>query len=118
MKRFWLAVPLVLALVATACTSSGGGSDNGGNSNGKINLVMWMGYTPPPPENQSFEYLSIKRMVDEFEKQNPNISIELQYVNSDNALTKAQVALNGGEAPDISYQYGTNMPQLASSPQL
>jgi multiple sugar transport system substrate-binding protein len=116
MKRIWLAVPLVLMLVATACTSSGGG-DNG-SDNGKINLVMWMGYTPPPPENQSFEYLSIKRMVDEFETQNPNITIELQYVNSDNALTKAQVALKGGEQPDISYQYGTNMPQLAQAPQL
>jgi multiple sugar transport system substrate-binding protein len=77
-----------------------------------------MGYTPPPPTNQSFEYLSIKRMVDDFEKQNPNISIDLQYVNSDYALQKVTVALQGNKAPDLSYQYGTNMPQLAQTPKV
>ena len=39
-------------------------------------------------------------------------------MNSDNALQKATVALQGGEQPDISYQYGTNMPQLAQAPKL
>ncbi len=118
MKRFWLALPLVLALVATACTGGGGGEGTATGSGGQIHLVMWMGYTPPPPANQSFEYLSIERMVKEFEKQNPNITIELQYVNSDYALQKATVAIQGNKQPDISYQYGTNMPQLAQSPKL
>jgi multiple sugar transport system substrate-binding protein len=123
MRRLWLALPIALLLFASACTN--GGSDNGGTTTpggsaaaGPVNLTMWIGYTPPPPENQSFEYLSIKRMVDEFNKQNPNISIDLQYVNSDYALQKATVALQGDKAPDISYQYGTNMPQLAQTPQL
>jgi multiple sugar transport system substrate-binding protein len=79
---------------------------------------MWVGYTPPPPEDQSAEYLSIQRMVTDFEAQNPDISIELQYVNSDNALQKATVAIQGGQQPDISYQYGTNMAQLAESPKI
>jgi multiple sugar transport system substrate-binding protein len=119
MKRWWLAAALVFALVAVACTGGGSQNDNGnGASGGPIHLVMWIGYTPPPPENESFEYLSIKRMVDEFEKQNPDITIELQYVNSDNALQKATVALQGNQQPDISYQYGTNMAQLATSPKL
>lgn len=122
MRRFWLVMPFVLALVAAACT---GGDDDGGttgatggSAGGQVNLVMWMGYTPPPPEADSLEYLSIERMVTEFEASHPNITIELQYVNSDNALQKATVALQGGEQPDISYQYGTNMPQLATSPML
>src|SRR5581483_6762172 len=102
--------PLALALAATACTGGGGGGTATG-SGGQIHLVMWMGYTPPPPANQSYEYLSIERMVKEFEKQNPNITIELQYVNSDYALQKATVAIQGNKQPDISYQYGTNMPQ-------
>ena len=79
---------------------------------------MWVGYTPPPPENESHEYLSIERMVTEFEADNPDITIELQYVNSDNALQKATVAIQGNKQPDISYQYGTNMPQLAQSPEI
>jgi multiple sugar transport system substrate-binding protein len=120
MKRWWLPVALVFAMVAVACTGGGdeNTSDNENGSAGPIHLVMWTGYTPPPPENESFEYLSIKRMVDEFEKENPNVTIELQYVNSDNALQKATVAIQGDQQPDISYQYGTNMAQLATSPKL
>src|SRR5574341_1032614 len=118
MKRWWVPVALVFALVAAACTGGGDENGNENGSGGPIHLVMWMGYTPPPPENESFEYLSIKRMVDEFEQQNPNITIELQYVNSDNALQKATVAIQGNQQPDISCQYGTNMAQLATSPAL
>ncbi|MGZ4131406.1 MAG: ABC transporter substrate-binding protein [Actinomycetota bacterium] len=123
MKRMWgLAALLAFALVAVACSSGSSTSSSSGSSSGSggapIHLVMWMGYTPPPPANQSFEYLSIDRMVKEFEAQNPNITIELQYVNSDYALQKATVALTGNQQPDISYQYGTNMPQLAQSPKL
>jgi multiple sugar transport system substrate-binding protein len=79
---------------------------------------MWIGYTPPPPVNTSQEYLSIQDMVKAFEKQHPNITIDLQYVNSDYALQKATVAIQGNKQPDISYQYGTNMPQLAQAPKL
>jgi multiple sugar transport system substrate-binding protein len=125
MRRTWkLAVPLVFVLVAMACTSGGdsssssSSSSSGSASGNPIDLVMWMGYTPPPPQNQSFEYLSIERMVNEFEAANPNVKIELQYVNSDYALQKATVAIQGNKQPDISYQYGTNMPQLAQSPKV
>src|SRR5205085_3987367 len=124
MRRFRLVLPVAVLLIAVACT--GGSSDNGSTggstgastSSGPVQLTMWMGYTPPPPTSQSFEYLSIKRMVDAYEKQNPNVTINLQYVNSDYALQKATVALQGDKAPDISYQDGTNMPQLAQTPQL
>ncbi|GIV00330.1 MAG: ABC transporter substrate-binding protein [Actinomycetota bacterium] len=122
MKRTWIAASAVLALLVAACTGGGGGTTGptGGTGGGgeEIHLVMWMGYTPPPPVEESLEYLSIERMVKEFEQAHPNITIELQYVNSDNALQKATVALQGNQQPDISYQYGTNMPQLATSPKL
>jgi multiple sugar transport system substrate-binding protein len=119
MKRSWRAVVFVLvfALVGAACT---GGKNNGssGSTGGKITLTMWMGYTPPPPVDQSAEYLSIQRMVKAFEQQNKDITIEVQYVNSDTALQKATVAIQGNQQPDISYQYGTNMAQLAQSPKI
>ena len=120
MKRSWrvTVVMLVFALVAAACTGGSGNDQNSDATAGPIHLTMWMGYTPPPPENQSFEYLSIERMVKEFEAQNPGVTIELQYVNSDNALQKATVAIQGNKQPDISYQYGTNMAQLAESPKI
>jgi multiple sugar transport system substrate-binding protein len=120
MKRSWrvTVVMLVFALVAAACTGGSGNDQNSDATAGPIRLTMWMGYTPPPPENQSFEYLSIERMVKEFEAENPGVTIELQYVNSDNALQKATVAIQGNKQPDISYQYGTNMAQLAESPKI
>ena len=122
-RRLWLTLPIVLAMVATACsnsTSSTSGASVGptGIPSGNVTLTMWMGYTPPPPVNQAYEYLSIMDMVNRFEAQYPNIKINVQYVNSDNALTKATVALQGGQQPDISYQYGTNMPQLATAPKI
>jgi multiple sugar transport system substrate-binding protein len=121
MKRLWLMVVVAFALVATACTNDSGdetGTPSGGASAAPVELTMWIGYTPPPPVEESSEYLSIQSIVDDFTAANPNVTINLEYVNSDNALQKSTVALQGGEAPDISYQYGTNMPQLAQSPQL
>jgi multiple sugar transport system substrate-binding protein len=119
MRRVWLVAPIALALFAAACTSSSESNSNSvSGSPAEVNLTMWLGYTPPPPENQSQEYLSIQKIVESFEADHPNVHIELQYVNSDNALQKVTVALQGDQQPDISYQYGTNMPQLADVPQL
>ena len=117
MKRRLMVLPFVMALVVGACTS-GGSSGGTGTTGGQIHLTMWIGYTPPPPVNQSQEYLSIQDIVKRYEAANPNVTIDLQYVNSDSALQKATVALQGGQQPDISYQYGTNMPQLAQAPKL
>ena len=56
--------------------------------------------------------------MDAYNASQSEAHITMQYVNSDFALQKATVALQGDKAPDISYQYGTNMPQLAQSPKL
>jgi len=117
MKRRWMMLPLAIAMIAGACTGSGSSSSEG-TTGGQIHLTMWIGYTPPPPVDQSQEYLSIQDIVQRYQADHPNTTIDLQYVNSDNALQKATVALQGGQQPDISYQYGTNMPQLAQAPKL
>jgi len=118
MKRMWLIAPLVLVMLAAACTNKTSGSQSSGSPSGVVHLTMWMGYTQPPPVSQSYEYLSLDSLVKEFNKEHPNIQISVQYVNSDYALQKATVALQGNKQPDISYQYGTNMPQLAGAPKL
>ena len=121
MKRIW-ALPLALVLVIGACTSDNGSTsstgETGASSGGEVDLTMWIGYTPPPPENESQEFLSIQDIVDRYQQDHPNVHIDMQYVNSDNALQKATVAIQGNKQPDISYQYGTNMPQLAQTPKL
>ena len=83
-----------------------------------VDLTMWMGYTAPPPEDQAYEYNSLKAIVDAFTTAHPNVHVTMEYVNSDLALEKATVALQGDKQPDISYQYGTNMPQVAQAPKI
>ena len=115
MRRFFVVIPMAFVLIATACT---GGGSSSGSSGGVQNLTMWMGYTPPPPENQAYEFTSLNSIVNQFNASHPDIHVTMQYTNSDYALQKATVALQGDKAPDISYQYGTNMPQLATAPKL
>jgi multiple sugar transport system substrate-binding protein len=121
MVRRSLVAFVVLALVAAACTSGGGDSGAGGESSsnaGPVELVMWQGYTPPPPVNEAYEYTSLSGLVDEFNKAHPDIHVTVRYVNSDFALQKLTVALQGNEQPDISYQYGSNMAQVATTPKV
>ena len=119
MRKLGMAASLALVLLAAACGSSGsGGSASSATSNGVVNLVLWMGYTPPPPASQGAEYESLKGLIADFTKLHPKIHIKMEYVDNDYALQKVTVALQGGEQPDISYQYGTNMPQIAQAPEV
>jgi multiple sugar transport system substrate-binding protein len=116
MRRFGLAAAVLLAMAAAACGSSGAAGST--SPNGVANLVLWMGYTPPPPPSQGAEYESLKGLVATFNRLHPKIHVTMQYVNNDDALQKVTVALQGGQQPDISYQYGTNMPQIAQASQV
>ena len=113
MRRIGIPVAMALVLLVAACS---GGSSTGAAPGGVVNLVLWMGYTPPPPASQGAEYESLKGIVAAFTRLHPKIHIQLEYVNNDDALQKVTVALQGGEQPDISYQYGTNMPQVSQAP--
>ncbi len=117
MKRLGVAASIALVILAAACSSGGAGTGSTGPG-GVVNLVLWMGYTPPPPASQGAEYAALKNLIAEFTKLHPKIHISMEYVNNDQALNKVTVALQGGQQPDISYQYGTNMPQIAGTPQL
>jgi multiple sugar transport system substrate-binding protein len=118
MKRLglFIAVAATVTMLAAACSSGGGTGSTG--PNGQVNLVLWMGYTPPPPASQGYEYESLKGLIAKFTQLHPKIHIRMEYVDNDYALQKVTVALQGGEQPDISYQYGTNMPQVAQASQV
>jgi len=113
MRRIGIPVAMALVLLVAACS---GGSSTGAAPGGVVNLVLWMGYTPPPPPSQGAEYESLKGIAAAFTRLHPKIHIQMEYVNNDDALQKVTVALQGGEQPDISYQYGTNMPQVSQAP--
>jgi multiple sugar transport system substrate-binding protein len=99
--RRWLVTAVVLGLVASAC-SGGGGS----NQSGVMTLTIWHGYT-------EIEATWFNAAVKEWNTQNPKIQIKPLYVNNDNALQKLTVALQGGKPPDITYQYGSSLAQVA-----
>jgi multiple sugar transport system substrate-binding protein len=111
-----------IALLVAACGGGSGGSSSSGAasgaaSGGTTNITLWHGYgeLAAPGEEPNTELDSLKAQVDAFMKANPNIKVTMTYVNSDDALQKLTVALQGGKAPDVTYQYGTNLPQLATS---
>ena len=123
-KKLIVPVIAAIALVAVACTSgSDSGSSSGtgspGSSGAPIELTMWHGYGKVI-DNQgqtNYEAKSLTDLVDEYNAMNTGIHVNLDYIGSnDHALEKLTVALNAGEQPDITYQYGTSMPQIATAP--
>jgi multiple sugar transport system substrate-binding protein len=123
MKRAMFGLLLVLAMVATACTSDSGGdsgASTGGSSGGVTNITLWQGFGAKDVDNNgvpNYEAQSIRQLIDEFNSSHPAIHVDDVFAGSnDKVLQKLTVALQGGEAPDISYQYGSSLPQLAQAP--
>ena len=102
-----------LALVLAACTGGNADepSESGGSPAGPVTLTFWHGYSDAEAD-------SLTALLDEWNGDHPDIQIEPLYVNNDKALQKLTVALQGGEPPDITYQYGSSLPQLAAAPGL
>lgn len=107
-----LLLTLALVLVAAGCS----GSDSSSDASGEI--LVWHGYgeLAAPGEEPNVELDTLRSLVADFERSHPDIKVKLTYVNSDFALQKLTVALQGGKAPDVTYQYGTNMAQVATTP--
>jgi multiple sugar transport system substrate-binding protein len=112
MRRRLLAVLAVFGLLAAACTSGGDESSATGESpSGPVTLTMWHGYT-------DVEADWFNAAIDQWNSENPDIQIDPLFVNNDKALQKLTVALQGDEAPDITYQYGSSLPSVATAPGL
>ena len=117
-----LAALASLALIAAACTSSSdSGSSSGGTNAGgaPIELTMWHGYGKVI-DNQgqtNYEAKSLTDLVDQYNAMNTGVHVNLDYIGTnDNALRSSPSRCKRGEQPDITYQYGTSMPQLATAP--
>ena len=72
-----------------------GDGDDGGGSSGKVKLVFW----------HTFQYAKevelIKRAVRQFEREYPNIDVDVQQQTYADGVQKFITASIGGEAPDI-----------------
>ena len=126
MRRTWFITVFVFALVAAACTGGddgGGGGDGGGDGangadGGPVELILWHGFGTAQGEPDA-EWQSLLDRVDEFNTSHPDIHVtSIRCCTNDKALEKVTVALQGDEAPDITYQYGSSLAQLAAAPGL
>jgi multiple sugar transport system substrate-binding protein len=110
--RRLLVILAALGLLAGACT---GGDDEssptGETPSGPVTLTMWHGYT-------DVEADWFNAAIEQWNSENPNVQIEPLFVNNDKALQKLTVALQGDEPPDITYQYGSSLPEVATAPGL
>ena len=85
-----------------------------------VNITLWHGYEAPAPGGPpNFEAISLKTLIDQFNATHPSIHVEDVFCcSNDFALQKLTVALQGDEQPDIAYEYGSSMPQLATTPKV
>ena len=109
MKHPASAVALTLTAVLTlgACSQSGG-SQSTENKDATVTLTygVWS------------QQDTMQKLVDEFEKENPNIKVQLQVDPWTDYWTKLQVGAQGGTAPDAFWMLGDRFQVYAANDQL
>lgn len=79
------------ALALSGCSGSGGGGESGG----KVTMTFWHNSTT----GDGKAYWD--KMVADFEKANPNVTIKVQAIQNEEMDGKLQTSLNSNEGPDI-----------------
>ena len=102
-----LAASAAAVLVLSACSSSAGGeSASGGDVT--LSYAIW-------DENQK---PAMEDIAAAFEKENPNVTIDIQVTPYKEYFTKLQTAATGGSAADVFWMNGPNFQLYASNGQL
>lgn len=102
-QRLCIALAAVLALVLAAC---GGGGDS---SSGPTEIAVWHGY-------QDTEGDVFKGLVDQYNREHPDVKVSELYSKNDLVLQKVLTAVRGGSAPDVAYMFGSWSPNIAKIP--
>jgi multiple sugar transport system substrate-binding protein len=101
---------MALALAAAAATTSlllagcAGGGGGGGDEKVTLSYAIWDAEQKP----------AMQKVVDEFEKKNPNIDVKIQVTPWETYWTKLKTAATGGSAADVFWMNNANMPNYAS----
>jgi len=123
-RRSLVFVLAVLVAAAAGMLAACGGSDEPAEPSGSGSpaalpspggggtVVMWHGYT-------DVERTATDAFVAKYNTTDPGFTMKVVFAgNNDYALQKLLTALAGGKAPDIAYQYGSSMANLAKSPRV
>jgi len=112
MRRAWMSLALVFAIVAVACTGEEDGLEPTDTGGGPVEIIFWHGNTGRAGR-------ALKELVAEFNDTHPDIQVTEQfYGNTDRALQKVETAVASGEYPDIAYLYGSWAANIAESPKV
>lgn len=108
-RKAWMALPLVLALATQACSSSApsGSGAGGAGTDGKVTISYWNHINKPSNDYEA-------QLIDEYQKANPNVTINYLTVNDADMQTKLTTALVGGSGPDLVNQDQMFMPALVA----
>ncbi|MGR4878226.1 ABC transporter substrate-binding protein [Streptomyces sp. LARHCF249] len=91
-----LALTTALALTSTACGDDGSGAagDKGGEGPGKGQITFW-------DNNGGVRTDVWKAIIEDFEKQNPDIKVNYVGIASTEVQSKYDTAIQGGGLPDV-----------------
>ncbi|MFT4413730.1 ABC transporter substrate-binding protein [Fredinandcohnia humi] len=85
---------LMIALILTGCSNSSSSEESG-------KTVLKFLHKWPQPEYAPY----FEEVVEEFEKQNPDIKIEMEAIADEPIKDKLRVILGGNEVPDIMFSW-------------
>lgn len=93
-KHAWLKI--FGGLAATALLLAGCGSKSADSTKSKTTTIRFTDFSASPDHVKD-----LKQMISGFEKENPNIKVDLQMLSYDDYFTKLQTQMAGGTAPDV-----------------
>jgi multiple sugar transport system substrate-binding protein len=98
------------AVLLVGCSAGTAPNDSAADPNEKVTLTygIWTGT----------QDATMQKLIDAFEKKNPNIDVDLQKSSFPDYWTKLQVAASGGTAPDAFWMLGDRFRLYAANDQL
>lgn len=89
--------------------STGSGGTGGGTKKGQKVLHMTSCWNPPDPRATAQA-----KIIDMFEKANPDVKVDVEYVVWDQSLSSLSLKVGAGQPPDLSLQQDTDLLTLIS----
>ncbi|QCB94222.1 ABC transporter substrate-binding protein [Cellulomonas shaoxiangyii] len=91
-----------IAMLATACSSGGtGGSDETAGADGENVTLQWW-HNSNTGEGKDY----YDQVADQFEQDNPGVTIEVSALQHEDMLTKLDAAFQTGDTPDVFMERG------------
>ena len=95
-----VALGAAVAMIATACSSGGGSGDEPAENGENVTLTWWHNSNTGAGKDY------YDQMADEFEADNPGVTIEVTALQHEDMLTKLDAAFQTNDAPDIFMERG------------